>query len=326
MTITPRQMICPQSNWGNKCPYAMTAEAITVHNTANDASANNEIAYMNRNTNEVSFHFAIDDVEVVQGLPLNRNGWHAGDGGNGYGNRKTIGIEICYSKSGGDRFIAAEKLAAKFIAQLLYERGWGVDRVGTHQMRSGKYCPHRTLDMGWQRYVDMIQAELNALKTPPTPPKPKINWKDVTPTTREINGTTDLLDLSTGKIVKQLSGGFDYVQETTYNGEVYVRTQYSKDHGTDYGVRLSCFKPIETPKPEEPKPVPEPTPEPKPVSEPEPAKPDDDFVETPIEEPSEPDDGESEPAPEDYDHPTVISVVWAAIKQFIKDLFTRRNK
>ena len=48
----------------------MNAEFITVHNTYNDASAENEIAYMIRNNNEVSFHIAVDDKEAVQGIPL----------------------------------------------------------------------------------------------------------------------------------------------------------------------------------------------------------------------------------------------------------------
>lgn len=78
MSVTPRQMICPQSKWNIKCPYAMTPQFIVVHNTANDASANNEISYMNSNNNQVSFHFAVDDKEVVQGIPTNRNAWHAG--------------------------------------------------------------------------------------------------------------------------------------------------------------------------------------------------------------------------------------------------------
>lgn len=141
----------------------MEPEFIVVHNTANDASARNEIAYMIRNNNQVSFHYAIDDKEIVQGIPENRNAWHAGDG-NGQGNRKGIGIEICYSKSGGKRFEDAEKLAAKFIAYKLNEKDWGIDRVKKHQDFSGKYCPHRTLDMGWQRFLNMVQAELNKLK------------------------------------------------------------------------------------------------------------------------------------------------------------------
>ncbi|NLI59639.1 MAG: N-acetylmuramoyl-L-alanine amidase [Clostridium sp.] len=158
------QNLVPASKYNIKCPYPMTPEFIVVHNTANDASAANEVAYMIRNDNKVSFHYAIDDKEIVQGIPEVRNAWHAGDGANGQGNRKGIGIEICYSKSGGKRFEEAEKLAAKFTAYKLYEKGWGIDKVKKHQDFSGKYCPHRTLDMGWQRFLDMVQSELNALK------------------------------------------------------------------------------------------------------------------------------------------------------------------
>lgn len=155
--------LVPQSKYNIKCPYPMDAEFIVVHNTANDASARNEVTYMIGNNKQISFHYAVDDKEIVQGIPEDRNAWHAGDG-NGPGNRKGIGIEICYSKSGGSRFIEAEKLAAKFIAYKLKEKGWGIDRVKKHQDFSGKYCPHRTLDMGWQRFLNMVQAELNALK------------------------------------------------------------------------------------------------------------------------------------------------------------------
>ena len=38
---------------------------------------------MINNNNQVSFHYAVDDIEVIQGLPLNRNAWASGDGGNG---------------------------------------------------------------------------------------------------------------------------------------------------------------------------------------------------------------------------------------------------
>lgn len=158
------QNLVPASKYSIKCPYSMTPEFIVVHNTANDASARNEVAYMISNSNKASFHYAIDDEEIVQGIPENRNAWHAGDGTNGQGNRKGLSIEICYSKSGDTRFIEAEKLSAKFIAFKLNEKGWGIDKIKKHQDFSGKYCPHRTLDMGWQRFLDMVQSELNALK------------------------------------------------------------------------------------------------------------------------------------------------------------------
>lgn len=155
-----------QSKYSVKCPYSMTPEFIVVHNTANDASAQNEVKYMISNNNQVSFHFAVDDKEIVQGLPLDRNAWACGDGANGKGNRKGIQIEICYSKSGGVRFENAEKNAAKFIAQLLKERGWGVDKIKKHQDFSNKYCPHRTLDKGWASFVNMVKDYLNELNHP----------------------------------------------------------------------------------------------------------------------------------------------------------------
>jgi N-acetylmuramoyl-L-alanine amidase len=165
-----RQMLVSSQNYKFKCPNPMKAEYITVHNTANDASAENEIRYMVHNTNQTSYHFAVDDKEVLQGVALDRNAWHCGDG-NGNGNRKSIGIEICYSKSGGERYYKAEKNAVKLIAQLLHERSWGIDHVKKHQDWSGKNCPHRILGEGrWQSFLNDIQKELDALKNPA--PKP----------------------------------------------------------------------------------------------------------------------------------------------------------
>ncbi|MEC2181999.1 N-acetylmuramoyl-L-alanine amidase [Bacillus spizizenii] len=164
MTITVKKNLVSEAKYDLKCPNPMTAEYITIHNTANDASAANEISYMTGNTSSTSFHFAVDDKEVIQGLPLNRNAWHTGDGTNGTGNRKSIGVEICYSKSGGAKYKAAEKLAIKFVAQLLKERGWGIDRVRKHQDWNGKYCPHRILSEGrWNEVKAAIEAELKSL-------------------------------------------------------------------------------------------------------------------------------------------------------------------
>lgn len=149
--------------YGVKCPYKMTPKGICIHNTANDAPAKNEVSYMKSNNNEVSYHIAIDDLEAIQVIPFDRNAWHAGDGGSGQGNRNYIAVEICYSESGGDRFIKAEKRAAKEVAALLKQYGWTINNVKKHQDFSNKYCPHRTLDMGWQRFLNMIQTELNVL-------------------------------------------------------------------------------------------------------------------------------------------------------------------
>jgi N-acetylmuramoyl-L-alanine amidase CwlA len=153
---------CPKDKHPIKCPYSMNPTRIVIHNTANDASANNEVAYMHRNNNKVSFHFAVDDVEVIQALPLDRNSWNAGDGGNGKGNREGISIEICYSKSGGEKWLKALNNAAELTAKLLKDYGWGIDKVTKHQDYSGKHCPHRILDeYGWDNFIALVESYLS---------------------------------------------------------------------------------------------------------------------------------------------------------------------
>lgn len=94
MAVKVVNNLVSKSKYGLKCPNPMKAEYITIHNTANDASAANEISYMKNNSSSTSFHFAVDDKQVIQGIPTNRNAWHTGDGTNGTGNRKSIGVEI----------------------------------------------------------------------------------------------------------------------------------------------------------------------------------------------------------------------------------------
>ena len=154
---------CPENKYSIKCPYVMNPTRIVVHNTASTASAMNEISYMLTNDKTTSFHYAVDDTRAVQGLPLNRNGWHAGDGRNGKGNRYGIGIEICYSKTGGEKFTKSEENGAELVAMLLKQYNWGIDKVTKHQDYSGKYCPHKKLDLGWQRFLDMVQDKLDEL-------------------------------------------------------------------------------------------------------------------------------------------------------------------
>ena len=89
------------------------------------------------------------------------------DGVNGTGNRKSIGIEICYSKSGGQKYIDAEANAVEYIAHVLNQNGWGIDRVKWHRDWSGKKCPHRIIDEGRTQSVkDRIEKRLKELNTP----------------------------------------------------------------------------------------------------------------------------------------------------------------
>ena len=161
MSFKFKSDLVSEEKYSIKCPYPMAAEFVVIHNTANDASAQNEIRYMKSNNEKVSYHYAVDDEEVICGVAPNRNAWHAGDGLNGGGNRKGIGIEICYSKSGGERYRKAEENAAEFVSELLKHKKWGIEQVKKHQDFSGKRCPHRILGEGrWQEFLNRIESNM----------------------------------------------------------------------------------------------------------------------------------------------------------------------
>ena len=163
MSYTFKRDMVPSSKYSIKCPYSMTPKYITIHNTSNSAPAQNEISYMKNNNNATSYHVCVDEKYVIQTIPFNRNAWHAGDGANGTGNRYSIGIEIARSTGDINLFKQAEQNCAMYVAQLLKNYGWGIDRVKRHKDWSGKNCPHKTIELGWQRFLNMIQTELNKL-------------------------------------------------------------------------------------------------------------------------------------------------------------------
>ncbi|UBM16730.1 N-acetylmuramoyl-L-alanine amidase [Bacillus velezensis] len=120
---------------------------ITVHNTANTAkgaSAAMHARYEKNPETPTSWHFTVDEKEIYQHLPLNENGWHAGDGNRGTGNRKSIGIEIC-ENSDGD-FEKAVANAQWLIKKLMKEQGISLANVVPHKHWSGKQCPRKLLD------------------------------------------------------------------------------------------------------------------------------------------------------------------------------------
>ena len=163
MAYTFKRDMVSSSKYSIKCPYSMTPKYITIHNTSNSAPAQNEVSYMKNNNNATSYHVCVDEKYVIQAIPFNRNAWHCGDGANGTGNRYSIGIEIARSTGDINLFKQAEQNCAMYVAQLLKNYGWGINRVKRHKDWSGKNCPHKTMELGWQRFLNMIQTELNKL-------------------------------------------------------------------------------------------------------------------------------------------------------------------
>ena len=89
------EAIIPKSHTKARPQIPMIPEYITVHNTGNPgttAKANSD--YIVKLNDYKSWHFTVGNNEVYQHLPINEIGFHAGDGINGTGNNKSIGIEI----------------------------------------------------------------------------------------------------------------------------------------------------------------------------------------------------------------------------------------
>ena len=145
---------------------AMDYEGVTIHNTdtINTATGTTQAeqytrATVNGNMNDVRVHFYADHIEAWQDLPLTLSGWHAADG-NGFGNRKTVAIECIMSSAYNANDKKAEDNAARLAAWLLYQKGYGIDRLYTHSY-------HMNVRDGKTGTVDYLNTAHNAYKNCP---------------------------------------------------------------------------------------------------------------------------------------------------------------
>lgn len=125
------------------------------HNTANpstDAEGHGRWQQNVENADKqyVSAHVYIDDDSIVQILPLDELGYHAGTTN---GNNTSIGIEIC--EDGEMASDKAEYNAQCFGACYLYT--FPDTEINKHQDYSGKWCPRVILNAGrWDSFKEGI--------------------------------------------------------------------------------------------------------------------------------------------------------------------------
>ena len=147
----------------------------TNHNTANTApTAGDEMnsKYFQKLEDQddkyIGAHLFVDKNSITQVIPLNEEAYHAGDGKNGPGNSKTIGIEICENKN----YRKAEKNAKYLNAALLLT--YPGKKIFKHQDWSGKFCPGRILrENRWPEFVDNIKKIANNNSNQ----NPLVDWK-----------------------------------------------------------------------------------------------------------------------------------------------------
>ena len=142
--------IIPKTNHKIRPGRKMVPEYITDHDTGNPgrgANAEMHNRYMHnmagydpRDTSHISWHLTVDENFIYQHLPFDEHGWHAGDGANGDGNRKSIGVEKTMNVD-GDRAKVEENAIALHVYLLKNVINKTPKNVHPHQHWSGKYCP-----------------------------------------------------------------------------------------------------------------------------------------------------------------------------------------
>ena len=154
--------------------YAMKPEYITIHQTGNaakgaDAEMHNR--YVHSVAPNPSWHYTVDGGTsdgkkapvIYQHLPLTENGWHAGDGTNGTGNRKSIAIEICVNSDGNLSKAEAGGawLAAKLIKEVNTLKPFPAC-MKQHYDWSKKNCPAqiRGRKNGWAGFLAAVESHL----------------------------------------------------------------------------------------------------------------------------------------------------------------------
>lgn len=135
------------SGRGNPCTY------ITIHETANRGrgagAASHARLQAGTNSRQASWHYQVDDKEIVQSFDDNVKCWHAG----AKANNESIAIEICVN-SDGDYNKALDNAAA-LVAHLRKNHGIPWNRVVSHKFWTGKNCPTIMLSRKgqWDKFI-----------------------------------------------------------------------------------------------------------------------------------------------------------------------------
>lgn len=128
---------------------------IAIHETANRGRGANASAHARLqaggNSRSASWHYQVDDKEIVQSYLDTTRCWHAG---NSTYALDAISIEICVNSDGN--YAKALKNAQQLVKHLRKKHGIPADRIISHKFITGKNCPTIMLSRGgeWAKFVN----------------------------------------------------------------------------------------------------------------------------------------------------------------------------
>lgn len=148
-----------------------------IHETANPgATALNHVNYW-KNTPIYAVHYVGDWTgNVYHTVPDNRLCWQVGNG-----NPFVLGIELCHATNAAD-FKKVWDLGIEFSAYILKKKGWGIDRLISHDEARLKWggTDHtdpvgyfKKFGKSWPEFKAEVQRRLSAPTSTPTTQKPE---------------------------------------------------------------------------------------------------------------------------------------------------------
>ena len=165
--ITIKEVLVPKSSKVRPAEIH-NKKYIVIHETGNfdkGAGAENHAKYLYnlavKNDGWVSWHYTVDDKNIIRHIPENEITWNAGDGlKDDGGNMSGISIEICVNPE--SNFNHALNNTAWLCAKILHERNWGIDRIKQHYDFNGKNCPMTIRSNNrWSEFIRLVQTHLN---------------------------------------------------------------------------------------------------------------------------------------------------------------------
>lgn len=147
---------------------SLSPSYVCIHETANPgATALNHVSLWSRD-DTYAVHYVMDWTQIAYHcVPDDRLCWQVGNG-NGY----VVGIELCHATNSSD-FAKVWDAGVEWAAWMLKKRGWGIDRLISHDDARRKWggTDHtdpigyfREYGKSWDQFVSAVKAKMNGGK------------------------------------------------------------------------------------------------------------------------------------------------------------------
>ena len=152
-------------NPGNYGGTLKNVQYIVVHWTSNQGdTAKNNADYFAREVVKASAHYFVDENEVWNSVPPDRQAWHVGAKSYVHPycrNANSIGVEMCLTGKGYVLRRGTIERAVKLVRELLQKYDVPLNHVLMHHDVTGKYCPGPFVDQPslWDDFKSGLAAE-----------------------------------------------------------------------------------------------------------------------------------------------------------------------